>query len=70
MVARRKMENRSGHIVMVLPESGTIEPKRDATGEVVVPVQSQAGATNVKRGTGNPWWTGDQFAEWAYWIHS
>ncbi len=70
VVARRKMENRSGHIVMVLPESGTIEPKRDSTGEVVVPVQSQAGATNVKRGTGNPWWTGDQFAEWAYWIHS
>jgi hypothetical protein len=71
IVARRKEDGRSGHIVMVVPE---LEKKRavwSADGEVVSPVQSQAGSVNFRYGTGKAgWWQDDRFAEFAFWIHA
>ena len=44
---------------------------RDATGEVIAPLQSQAGTTNFRYGAGKlGWWKDDQFAESAFWLHA
>ncbi len=70
IVARRKEDGRSGHIVMVVPETGDQRAKRSSTG-VTAPLQSQAGATNFRFGTATPnWWNDDRFAESAFWIHA
>jgi hypothetical protein len=71
IVARRKEDGRSGHIVVVVPEMNDHQAKRDANGAVVAPLQSQAGARNFQYGTGKPnWWMADEFAEGAFWIHA
>lgn len=71
IVARRKEDGKSGHIVMVVPETADNSAKRAADGEVTAPLQSQAGATNFRYGTGRPdWWRGEEFAEFAYWLHA
>lgn len=71
IVARRKEDGRSGHIAMVVPETPTNTAKRSPAGEVVAPLQSQAGATNFGYGTGKAgWWAGEQFAEFAFWLHA
>ncbi|OEC93562.1 hypothetical protein [Rhizobium sp. YK2] len=70
IIARRKEEGRSGHMVMVVPESDTFAATRNAAGDVIAPLQSQAGAVNFRRGVGRPtWWSDDRFAESAFWIH-
>ncbi|HEY0333022.1 MAG TPA: hypothetical protein VGC74_04825 [Stenotrophomonas sp.] len=71
IVARRKEDGRSGHIVMVVPEVDDHRAKRDANGDVTSPLQSQAGARNFRYG-GLPagWWNGGQFAEFAFWVHA
>jgi hypothetical protein len=71
IAARRKEDGRSGHIVAVVPEAGSERARRDASGEVTAPLQSQAGVTNFRYGTGKPnWWKGEQFAESAFWLHA
>jgi hypothetical protein len=71
IVARRRIDGRSGHIVAVVPETDTQRARRDGAGEVVSPLQSQAGVTNFRYGYGRPrWWQGDEFAEHAFWIHA
>lgn len=71
IVARRKEDGRSGHIVAVVPETEDWRARRNASGEVTSPLQSQAGASNFRYGHGRPrWWLGDEFAESAYWIHA
>src|SRR5262249_5911588 len=71
IVARRKEDGRSGHIVAVVPETAEKRAKRDASGEVVAPLQSQAGARNFRYTTGGlNWWKGGQFAESAFWLHA
>ena len=71
IVARRKEDGKSGHIVAVVPETETDRAVRNAAGEVTRPLQSQAGAVNFRRGTGSlNWWKGDQFAESAFWLHA
>lgn len=71
IVARRKEDGRSGHIVMVVPETAQETARRDTAGNVIAPLQSQAGSRNFQygRGTAN-WWNGEQFAEFAFWIHA
>jgi hypothetical protein len=70
IVARRREDGKSGHIVPVVPETNEDQARRDATGEVIAPLQSQAGATNFRYGTGRrDWWKGEQFAESAFWLH-
>jgi hypothetical protein len=71
IVARRKEDGKSGHIVAVVPETETETAVRNADGEVTRPLQSQAGSVNFRRGTGNlNWWKSGQFAESAFWLHS
>jgi hypothetical protein len=71
IVARRKIDGKSGHIVMVVPETDTDRAKRDRAGEVIAPLQSQAGARNFRYGTGTlNWWKSEQFADSAFWIHA
>jgi len=70
IVARRTNEGSSGHIVMVVPETQAVAARRNGAGEVIAPLQSQAGVTNFRYGTGKlNWWRGAQFAESAFWIH-
>ena len=55
----------------MLPEGDALRARRNAAGEVVAPVQSQAGATNFERSLGRAgWWNGEQFAESAFWLHA
>ncbi|MGH7961738.1 MAG: hypothetical protein ACRERD_07900, partial [Candidatus Binatia bacterium] len=71
IIARRKEDGRSGHIVVVVPETNDHQARRDAAGEVIAPLQSQAGVTNFRHSTGKPdWWKGDQFADSAFWLHA
>ncbi len=71
IVARRKEDGKSGHIVAVVAETETDRAVRNAAGDVTKPLQSQAGAVNFRRGTGSlNWWKGDQFAESAFWLHA
>lgn len=71
IVARRKESNRPGHIAVVVPETADWRAKRNTNGEVVAPLQSQAGATNFRYATGKTdWWRGEQFAEFAFWLHA
>ncbi|WP_117194147.1 SH3 domain-containing protein [Rhizobium terrae] len=70
IVARRKQDGRSGHIVAVVPETADETAKRDASGQVTMPLQSQAGAENFRYGRSTlNWWKDDRFAESAFWIH-
>ena len=71
IVARRKEDGRSGHIVAVVPETNDNRARRNPAGDVIAPLQSQAGARNFSYGTGTlNWWKGQEFAESAFWIHS
>jgi hypothetical protein len=71
IVARRKQDGKSGHIVAVVPETETERAKRNAAGEVTHPLQSQAGTVNFRYGTSSlNWWQGEQFAESAFWVHA
>lgn len=71
IVARRKEEGRSGHVVMVVPETVEMIAKRDARGDVIAPLQSQAGATNFRYGTGKQgWWNSAEFADFGFWLHA
>src|SRR5688500_5776795 len=70
IVARRRHDGRSGHLVPVLPESAERPARRDRAGRVTAPLQSQAGRTNFRIGTGTPgWWRDAKFAEFAFWRH-
>ena len=71
IVARRKVDGKSGHIVAVVPETETERARRNSCGEVIAPLQSQAGVRNFRYGTGSPnWWQGDQFADNGFWVHA
>ena len=71
IVARRKNDGRSGHIVAVVPETNDQKAKRDSDGSVTAPLQSQAGVMNFRyRAAPTQWWTGEQFAGSAFWIHA
>src|SRR5262245_3881079 len=71
IVARRKNDGLSGHIVVVVPETDANRARRNAAGEVIAPLQSQAGVNNFRYGVGKlNWWKNDQFTEYAFWLHS
>jgi hypothetical protein len=71
IVARRKQDGRSGHIVPVVPEAGDLRARRDTAGAVIAPLQSQAGATNFRYGTSTQgWWRDEKFADSAFWLHA
>ncbi|PSJ40907.1 hypothetical protein [Allosphingosinicella deserti] len=70
IVARRKQDGRSGHIVAVVPETGDETAKRNESGAVTMALQSQAGSVNFRRGRSTlDWWKSERFAEHAFWTH-
>lgn len=71
IIARRKEDGKSGHVVPVVPETEQWKAARNTAGEVTTPLQSQAGRVNFNYGRGDrKWWEGDEFADHAYWIHA
>lgn len=69
IVARRKQDGRSGHISLVVPETGAHAARRSRTGEVTAPLQSQAHTRNTRRGPGKPgWWKDGTYAASAFWL--
>lgn len=71
IIAKRVEDGRSGHITMLVPEMGNTKAKRNASGEVIAPLQSQAGAVNFNCSTGKKdWWLDAKFKDHAFWIHA
>jgi hypothetical protein len=71
IIAKRRVDGLSGHVTMVVPETGDHRARRDRGGEVIAPLQSQAGARNFRRGTSTVnWWLAEKFSDSAFWIHS
>jgi hypothetical protein len=71
VIACRKVDGLSGHVAMVVPETDGNSARRNSAGEVIAPLQSQAGASNFRRGTGSAnWWKGERFADSAFWLHA
>lgn len=71
IVGLRNTDGKPGHIAMVVPEIEDFRARRNAVGDVIAPLQSQAGATNFRYGTGKTnWWTDARFADAAFWIHA
>lgn len=68
IVAQRQDLSRSGHIVAVVPEHDGFQAKRNSAGEVLQPLESQAGATNFRFKVGNRhWWQQDKFRSFGFW---
>jgi hypothetical protein len=71
MVAKGNTDGRSGHVAVVVPETHRYRARRNASGEVVAPLQSQAGRKNFRYGTGGAgWWNREAFDDAAFWIHA
>jgi hypothetical protein len=71
IVARRTEDGRPGHITLVIPETGDLTARRNSDGDVIAPLQSQAGAVNFARSTGSlNWWKKATFADSAFWVHA
>lgn len=59
-----------GHITVVVPESAQAGAKRDADGNVVCPLQSQAGAENFRRKTTRNWWDDAIYRDRVFFVHA
>ncbi|NQX00678.1 SH3 domain-containing protein, partial [bacterium] len=71
IIARRKEDGKSGHVVVVVAESHFDRAVRDTLGKVVNPLQSQAGTRNFNCAKGpREWWRGTRFADSAFWMHA
>jgi hypothetical protein len=71
IIAERKQNGRSGHVVMVVPETILHNAKRNAAAEVTAPLQSQAGVVNFRYGTSKvDWWKDEKFSDAAFWLHA
>jgi Domain of unknown function (DUF1906)/Bacterial SH3 domain len=63
---------RSGHITVVIPEDATHKATRDVDGNVLQPLQSQAGSKNYRWGSsGANWWkaTPGYFKDFVFFVH-
>ena len=67
MVAANKNRARSGHIVAVVPETDKVKSV-GASGIIIQPVMSQAGAVN-KRYFNSKWWDGHEAKRIYVWEH-
>ncbi len=67
--AQRVDLNRSGHITIVVPEQGGETAARSG-GNVLRPLQSQAGSRNFRYDTGGTaWWTHERFRKFGFWVN-
>jgi hypothetical protein len=62
--------NKSGHIALVVPETGTNQAFRRQDGNVSNPLISQAGRNNYNYRRADPWWAGEQFRCFGFWKHA
>jgi len=70
IVAQRKDLNRSGHITTVVPEYDNFQAARNPTGEVLRPVESQAGVKNHRFVTkAKAWWVDARYESFGFWRH-
>ena len=70
IVAQRRDLNSPGHITVVVPERDGAVARRNTRGEVVQPLESQAGTRNVLRApAANAWWLHARFRAHAFWRH-
>ena len=68
LVAQRINMNNPGHIVAVVPETPTNAAKRN-NGQVIAPLQSQAGRANRKYFAANTWWEDQtRFKKFSFWL--
>lgn len=64
IVADRLEPRRPGHVTVVVPETASHAAVRDADGNVLYPLQSQAGAVNHNYSTiGRAWWNDQKYAD-------
>jgi predicted chitinase len=71
IVAKRKEPNRSGHIVAVIAEQEDLPAARGPSGEVLRPVESEAGAVNHRMIVQpKAWWRDERFQSFAFWRHA
>jgi hypothetical protein len=61
--------NTAGHITCVVPETSSMKAERDANGNVIRPLQSQAGRNNHNYFVGNWWSNPASFRAFGFWIH-
>lgn len=66
--AAQKDPTRSGHITCVVPETAEYKALRDASGNVLAPAQSQAGATN-KAHFAKDWWKQAKYRVFDFWTN-
>jgi len=70
IVARHKQHEFSGHVAVVVPETKNHRAHRICGGQIIAPLQSQAGTVNFRYGTGKlNWWKDEKFAESGFWFH-
>ncbi len=70
IIAERKQNGRSGHVAMVVPETTRHHARRSIDGDVIAPLQSQAGTANFRYGTGTAgWWKDAKYSAAAFWLH-
>ena len=68
LVAQRINLNNPGHIVAVVPETAGNSAKR-VNGQVIAPLQSQAGRINKKYSAANTWWEDKtRFKKFSFWL--
>lgn len=68
--ARRKDLARSGHIVIIAPETAEVKARRGADGRVTMPVVSQAGSVNFARRVPDAaWWSDARFSSFVLFIN-
>lgn len=70
LICADRREPGPGHISVVVPESAAVRARRDADGDVVSPVQSQAGAQNFRRNTSADWWNDAIYREHVFFMHA
>ena len=69
ITAARTDPTRSGHITVCLPERGDRRATIGEAGEVIGPLQSQAGTAN-RRFLTSVWWIGKQFRAHGFWARA
>ncbi len=71
IVAQRADLNRSGHIAAVVPEHNGYSATRSAVGEVLRPLESQAGRINYRfYAKPKSWWADKRFQAFSFWRHA
>ena len=71
VVAQRADLNRSGHITAVVPEQNDHSATRNAAGEILRPLESQAGRINYRfYSKPKAWWSDKRFHAFSFWRHA